>query len=55
MKVYVYEKKNKHKRVETITNVKNITASNEKFFIMTVDNDITSYDRELYMLSVYGY
>ena len=55
MKVYVYEKKDKHKMIETIDNVTEITSNKEKFLIETVDNDINIYDKERFMISVYGY
>lgn len=54
MKVYVYNKKDKHKRLETITNVKGINETERTFILITSERDFI-YAKKDFMFSVYGY
>lgn len=54
MKVYIYSKKNKHKRICEIVNVNKIECD-DKFFIITDDVDVYSYEKEKFMISVFCY
>ena len=55
MKVYVYEKKDNHKRIATFVNVLEV-KSNKKYFIITTDTlEEFAYEKKDFMISVYGY
>ena len=55
MKVYVYRKTDKHKRIATFENVFKVEITKKFFTITTHDLEEYAYEKKDYIISVYGY
>ena len=55
MKVYIYNKKDRHKRIDTIENVIRVEEKEDRFTIIEENFIRREYHKEHYMVSIYCY